>query len=267
MFLEKYLFPFLRVRKHYSIRLHGVTYIYVYIRKNACSAFLRFLLGESEHAADYSGKGPLAFLRKYHKPTIGDFYKSDSKSIVVLRDPTKRLISLFVNKFVMRSGHEDLFASYKRLTGADPERATFRQFLTDYVQRFPAKKLDRHLLPQIDHLHRTVYTAPVRLDSLYEDMRRVVGDELAQKYFKKPVNASAEKSGEFDSVVDVTANELYTRYSQDEVAPSPSRFECSELVQTIDRVYSRDRRLYSDVCNAYLDIETEGFPTVDIRNY
>ena len=226
------------------------------------------IINESDHRDKFDGKNELAFLRNYQKPRVGDFYRKNAKSIFVVRDPGMRLISLYVNKFVQRSGYLDIFKNYYKLTGMRPEKATFRDFLCNYVQRFPVKKLDPHLLPQYMHLRRTRYNSPVRLEHLCDDMRRVVGDYYAEKYFMKKSNSTSDKySADERIVVDVTSDELNDLFVNVLKVPSPDKFFCSELDEVVSTVYGGDAALYGDVCKAYEVISDKKTPIIDARKY
>jgi hypothetical protein len=198
---------------------------------------------------------------------VGDFYGENVKSIVVVRDPYKRLISLFVNKFIQCSGNADIFNSYQDLVGRPPEQATFREFLRDYVASFSANKLDCHLLPQIDHMRKSVYTAPVRLEFLYEDMQRVVGEVYAEKYFKKKENYSSyDSNGDTSAYADISAFVLAQRYGVDGVVPSLSGFQCQDLNDVVALKYKHDLNLYEKLNEAYKNMRNDIIPSVNARD-
>jgi len=259
------LFPKMRVRKHFTLQLDSHLLVYAYIRKNACSAFKKLFVGESPYAAQYPEYEPLGLMGRFHKTRIGDLLNDKVLSVVVLRDPYQRLISLYLNKFVVRSGNADIFASYSRLTGRDPEKATFYEFLTEYVDRFPFKKLDCHLIPQIDHLGRFAYNGPVRFESLFDDLKRVLGDRYAEQYFRKKVNATTYAddavSAEYGCMTEPAV--LIEQYKRTGVVPSYKHFMCDALEHTIRTRYGDDLAIVERLNSDYLRCDSNEVPVLD----
>ena len=106
--------------------------IYVYIRKNECSAFRQWLA--AEHGADGTQRNlSIGKLTKRVKVTNEDQIDTSCR-VLVLRDPAARLCSLFRNKLIQRSGAEDILANIQALTGLSVDKLTFRQFVEVYVE-------------------------------------------------------------------------------------------------------------------------------------
>jgi len=57
---------------------------------------------------------PIDFMIEHHLMRSSDAAKCD-RIVFVYRDPVKRLVSLFKNKFIMKDGHEDLFRRYESM--------------------------------------------------------------------------------------------------------------------------------------------------------
>ena len=54
--------------------------------------------------------------------------------MVFVRHPLDRVVSCFRNKFIQRKGCRTVFRDYSQVTGANPEQATFEQFVRDYLR-------------------------------------------------------------------------------------------------------------------------------------
>jgi len=259
------LFPNQRLRKHFTLPLSDRLLVYAYIRKNACSAFKTLFRGASPFVDQCPDCDALGIMGGYHKSRLKDLRHDKLLSLVVLRDPHARLISLYLNKFVVRSGNRDIFKSYANLTGLDPEKASFRQFLTEYVDRFPFKRLDCHLLPQIAHMGRFPYNGPVRFESLYSDLTRVLGEGYAEKYFRKKVNATTySDTAPAASVNCMTdAATLAEIYTTEGAVPSSPHFMCDALEHTVRTKYAHDLSIVDKLNADYRRCGDEQVPVLD----
>lgn len=179
------------LRDHFQFTANGKRFVYCRIRKNGCSAFQQFIIKTSPYACGRLDN-EFAFLRKRHRvPSLSALASADHR-ILVFRDPVERLQSLFVNKFVQRQQSTDIFNSYKSITGNDPCKANFNDFI-DYVSRLGITPLDPHVWPQHWHLCNVVYDCVFPLDNLYKSMAQMIGPKLAQSFHRK-VNPSPRYS-------------------------------------------------------------------------
>ncbi len=256
------LFPGIRVRKHFTIRLGKQTLVYAYVRKNACSAFKKLFVGESLYAEQCPACDPLGLMGRFHKTRGRDLLRDDVLTMAVLRDPYARLVSLYLNKFIVRSGNEDIFANYARLTGRNPEKATFHDFLTGYVDRFSFRQLDCHLIPQVAHLGHFVYNSPVRFEFLFDDLKRALGEEYAEKYFRKKINATvyADEADDSGYSCITPPNELTEVYKKTGRVPSHKNFMCDALENTIKTRYSDDLVIVESLNSDYLKCHANEMP-------
>lgn len=182
---------------HYQFEIEGRSYVYCYIRKNACSAFKKLICGVSgfrENVSEY--KHNLQFMDKYHRINTLDSISDADHVICVYRDPIERALSIYLNKFVFRRGNHDIFTNYYNITTCDPREATFREFVSNYLSKLN-NKIDPHCHTQYSHLKQVLYTDAILMETLYEEMSLLIGKKLSEKYFKHKSNASSSDGENF----------------------------------------------------------------------
>jgi hypothetical protein len=143
---------------------------YTYIPKNACTSFKR-TLGEAQGWLDPDASSAHDMkviwwaqgLVRY--PQVGE-------RIVVVRDPFERLLSGFLNRFLMRedaAAQHAMDSGVQDLIGPDKTRqdVTFEDFV-QYLARTPDRQLNEHWRPQSNFLIGT-YTRFLRFEHLAED--------------------------------------------------------------------------------------------------
>jgi hypothetical protein len=178
-------------RNHFCLQVGDLKLGYCYIRKNACSSFKKMFLDLSPpENARRPDERPIDFMRRYHRMSEQDLGQCDHL-IFVYRDPKKRVLSMFRNKFIACTGAEDIHRHYERSENRKPEDTSFRDFVQSYLHK-SFKTLDRHVLPQKMHLRRAVYTDVIPMETLHAHMTGVLGADLADKYFRRPVNRTSD---------------------------------------------------------------------------
>ncbi len=227
-------------RNHFCLDVNGKKIGYCYIRKNGCSSFKKMFLDQSPHGYDPASQTrPIDFIRMNHLMEDSDFATCDHV-VLVYRDPVKRMLSLFRNKFILCSGAEDLFANYERVTATAPLYASFRSFVMDYLHQ-PWAALDRHTLPQRYHLRRAVYTDVMPVEKIYERMIGVVGQSMADKYFCRPVNRTSDVEHVEMKGADVMPVEaLRGHYAQRRVLPDDASLLGEDLGEVLKDRYQMD---------------------------
>lgn len=220
---------------------------YTYIRKNACSSFKAFFVGESPFPL--TRENSLLGMHKYHwQRSLADIESSDYR-IFVYRDPFERCASLYKNKFIQRSGNVDIFNSYSKVTGCDPCSATFDDFIHLYLAKLLQTKLDAHAFPQAWHLFPVEYNAAVLMGDLRRDMAGIIGDELANRYFSRPVNSTrGVLTGPVGDAHLLSADNLRSMMEIDNIMPSTSSFWTSELACIIEDLYRDDYAMIKKIC-------------------
>jgi Sulfotransferase family len=225
--------------------------IYVYIRKNGCSAFRQWLA--AEHGADGTQRNlSIGKLTKRVKVTNEDQIDTSCR-VLVLRDPAARLCSLFRNKLIQRSGAEDILANIQALTGLSVDKLTFRQFVEVYVgrhlhdrQQSELAKIDPHCSTQYSHLWPILYDRVIMLQDLPKAALVLFGHDIATKYFCEPANASS-KSLVRQTSADVPSHELRALYLESNSLPSDDSFVDSDLRNAIREIYSSDYKMIASV--------------------
>lgn len=228
-------------KAHYFFEVDGKRYAFCYIRKNACSAFKKLICDTSKEAdfANYSGS-VMQYLEAYHRIRSVDQLQSCDHAIFVIRDPYERLISAYVNKFVVQTGNEEIFRSFETHMGMPAQEATFRIFVKDYCRSFRDK--DMHVFPQHGHLVPWRYDSVLKISELYEDIFNLMGQKIADKYFSRKENFS-QYGMDAISIVDVPCGELNAEYQLDKKLPSKQSLQDERLEEIIMNRYQLDYQI------------------------
>lgn len=237
-------------RAHFGIRLNGCTLAFAYIRKNACTAFKEMILRESPHSRG-EGETPIAFLHRCHLLSKVQIEAADTR-ICVLRDPGDRMASLYRNKFIQRQGHEEVFASYRRVTGLDPEQARFRDLANIYLAA-SEQDMDPHFHSQISHLAPIVYDRALRMGEIAGVMSDLLGSVTGARYFAQRSNDSAGTAPFDDPSDDVPADVLRDRYRRDGAMPSTRALLTDRTAGAVRSVYAADHGLLDDLARSKKD--------------
>ena len=215
--------------------------------KNASSSFKRLIISQSAYKDKRKDfQSSLKFLSEFHAAKTRKFGRFDH-SIFVVRDPVDRVLSVFKNKFVERIGNIDIFESYSRITGKNPETATFSDFITDYIGH-PFSDLDVHVRPQSFSVLPRDYSDPILLECLHARMTDIIGPKLADRYFLPKVNSTADAGLlELDAAYLVPAGDLRRMYLEQNEFPDRECFLSAAIRQRIGDLYARDFELIARV--------------------
>ena len=143
---------------------------YTYIPKNACTSFKRtFGCAQGWLSTDASSAHDMT--RTHWMQGLFRYGATDER-ILVIRDPFDRILSGYLNRFLMR---EDAVADHAmgtglaELLGQDATRhdTTFTSFV-EYLSRTPSRTLNEHWRPQSDFIIGS-YTRHIRFEHLAED--------------------------------------------------------------------------------------------------
>lgn len=240
---------------HFWFEVSGRRFVYAYIRKNACSSFKAFITETSVFNQGALPEPPsYSFLSRYHQIRDLDAVREEDIFLFVWRDPVVRSISLYKNKFIVRSGNQDIWASVRRLTGRDPENLSFDDFVKYYVvpsmKNFQWGVSDPHLYPQVLHLAPRVYHAAIELDALAKTMYSLIPDDKARLYFGTRANASLNSVDEGQgtgSLARVPSSELHAKYRQMGTLPANSALRADELGQLLTIAYRMDYEMIAEI--------------------
>lgn len=144
---------------------------YTFIPKNACTSFKR-TLGQAEGWLQEGATTAHGFpVARWMRGLAA--YRGAEERIVVVRDPFDRILSAYLNRFLMR---RDAAADHAMATGlasivGRPDATTadvsFADFV-EYLTRTPNRRLNEHWRPQVDFLAGS-YTRLIRFEALAED--------------------------------------------------------------------------------------------------
>jgi len=221
--------------------------VYVYIRKNGCSAFKRWLLHDM--GARYGPEAQISIVAKKYSISM-ELELIRKKRLLVLRDPVERACSLFRNKFIQRNGADDIQKNFKEFTGLDGCEPSFKYFVIKYLQYiskqypFNDAKIDPHCLPQAFHLWPIVYDYVVMLDDLPEASRYIFYLEVANLYFSHRVNSTPTTSS-YIKEAETPASRFIERYEARGELPSNNSLLDDETRELIEYIYRMDYDLIS----------------------
>ena len=222
-----------QLRSHILFDVNGETIAYCYIRKNACSAFKRMILAEERYEGAW--EDAIHFLLQLAPASLAAA-KTAKWRIYVYRDPFERIASLFRNKMVAREDSTDFIADFESATGSDVDASTFDQFVTVYLT---SKPRDPHTWTQASQLLPMSYNCVSTLDTLFHDMRPIVGDELARRYLARPANQSSTSLYDEASFA-VPVRQLRERYLATGELPSSGALDAPNARATVLRLYRDD---------------------------
>lgn len=225
-----------QLRSHYLFEVAGETIAYCYIRKNACSAFKRLILDQAGYQGDWDDA--IDFLAQFNAPNLAAA-KGATWRIYVYRDPFERMVSLFRNKLVARERSSDFIADFQQVTGREAEHATFEEFVTIYLTATPG---DPHTWSQASQLLPMPYNCVSTFDTLFDDMKSIVGDELADRYFARPANQSSAALYD-DASLELPVRLLRERYDETGELPSSAALDQPVVRAAIHRLYRDDYAL------------------------
>ena len=252
---------FRKPMRHFEITSEsGEKIIYAYIRKNACTAFRKFI-NRKTHPKYVMSKlmlinhFPRDHIRgnmRYFARRMSDSQPYNKKRIFVYRDPIDRVISFYVNKLVEKKTAIDSINNYNKLMGKDAGDCKIAN-LVEYIASDLAL-LDVHLIPQKSHLYRCSYQA-IRIDELTSIMVDILGKELGLRYFSRKENSSqgvnvrdaghteVEEIGQYS---DFTANELQKIVESGSVLRK-EYLVTTELIDAVRQVYSKDYQMIEEI--------------------
>ena len=255
---------------HFIFKFAGKRIVYCYIRKNACSAFKRLIVGLSDAGPKPKPReNPLFYMLRHHRvENFKDIVKADHV-IFVHRDPIDRIISLFKNKFIQQKENIDIFKNYWNVTGNDPTNATFRDFVENYLNNH-MDELDPHLLPQRTHLLPIVYTDSIPILKLHEAMATILNIQTADTYFSSEMNSTITRQNyENLMVADTPAVELHKIWLKERALPTRQSFLFDKNIENKLRlIYAQDEVFMVNNCqrDSVKQVGSEKLPIYNLDN-
>jgi len=234
-----------KINQHFIIKINGVEYVYVYIRKNACSAWKRVFVAESEHRSEANKSlAPLEFMNKFHRASTIDTVMAVENRIVILRDPIVRVYSAFINQIVMRLDrqyglHQEVQSACRKPIG----KITFNEFVNDYLLKTKISELDGHFKPQHLSLLKIEYSHTWDLSNLHTEVSRLMGKEFADKYFLSKVNSTSRISKIPMIKKERTIRQLFNALNERSVFPDVDSLIDSKCRESLLLFYDGDINL------------------------
>jgi len=197
-----------------AMMVEDLRLVYLPLAKNACSSLKRMVAslggvelepGEDIHIKLDTNRTGLQFADRSEEDIRKALSGPDWMRFVVIRDPFDRLVSAYIEKFVLHRDvpriEETVGPAYRSVFGREaltPEDfvrgITFRGFVTFILHEDP-KTLDFHWQPQSEQLGNIAFTHVYdvkQLDDLAEDLRAHVGQDIALPR----MNVSRDASGD-----------------------------------------------------------------------
>lgn len=238
--------------KHFNIKINGLDVSYLYIRKNACTAWKNVFINESEHQYDeLKYDNPMHFMGIHHSISNKKAQKSTYR-IVVLREPLGRIVSAFLNQFVDRIERPTEFhEKVVKHLGKSLENVTFRDFVNCYLIDHDPTNVDSHFWNQKSYLEDVSYNKVILLQNLYIDTKKLFGKNFADNYFKKKVNATSNKKNYEVDACDLKAGEILSNFKKGMGWPSTISFlKDQEIYNTLTFYCKEDIQLYESKLKA-----------------
>lgn len=247
------------VQNHFRIDVNGGVG-YCYIRKNACSSFRRFIVETSSLAereqVQPDGRDRMRFMVEHHKMRRHEL-EALPALIVVLRDPLERVVSGFLNQFVMRIGKRstDLHRSIEDAVENTSESVTFNEFVNSYLACRPWEHVDRHFWPQVRYLAPVTYTHVLSQGTLAEDTERVFGSDASKRYFETRLNSTQGiERTQWYGAEDLAAGTLVRRFRKKKPLPRERDFLSGQGHTVLNRIYGDDVAVFE----AYQRVRSQG---------
>lgn len=237
--------PSRKLNQHFIINIGGVDYVYVYIRKNACSAWKKVFLAESDHnGAGGNNLRPIEFMNKFHRVSSLDAMTSVKRKIVILRDPVVRVYSAFINQIVMRMDRQySLHRSIEQVTGKPIGRLNFSEFVNLYLTKADPAEIDGHFQPQHSALLDIEYSDVWDLSSLHQKSAELFGIPFADRYFAKKVNSTERLIKSDERAWDFKIREIAKKYTHDNIVPDIEALIRPDTAEKLCLYYQRDYQL------------------------
>ncbi len=250
--------------ENYYLVEHSHKIVYCPIGKNACSLLKNTLLSISPEKENYQ-QSNLKMHEYIDKNkdlfSLKDFSyleRSDYFKFIVIRNPFKRLVSTYVDKFIKRRNNKDPHAlpviksvyEYLGLETNFTKSITFSQFI-DYLLRTEDRHLDGHWRPQ------SVYFASdlVKFDYVgqFEKLDTVINYLEQQLNITIDANGSKNRLDYGDFASGEKFNNIYPeQLSKLSATPTAKQFYTPELEQKVRIRYAEDIAIYEEEFNLTL---------------
>jgi len=180
-------------------------------------------------------------MRRCHLADYRDLHRTDYPTFVVIRDPSDRIASCFIDRLIRLGGEgggRGLSRSIVQSLAVAPSEMTFRDFVLNYVLAAKPSSLDPHVRPQSHHLPpgplRLIHQS--KLDSYLSDLP---GFDLLASFLRDQHN----RSSGFVTVhasQNQTVAELHELWLQHAVLPLKASLLNADLRNEIAKIFAPD---------------------------
>ena len=227
---------------HFTFEYNSSRFVYVYIRKNGCTSFKRFLsyINTNQHESELA----IQSLQKQCSVSWQWQINRAQEVIAVVRDPVDRVCSLFRNKFIQCDGARDIQVNFERLCNIEPSHATFKNFVEDYLSILVlsndrGSSLDPHCHAQVEHFWPIRYTRVFPIEHLGENAIQLFGEDAGAEFFQQRANTSTKNLFDTDAS-EVLSIDFRKHYERTGELPSNTSLLNDNLRQCIERIYFDD---------------------------
>ena len=236
----------MRRRNHYWIGPSKAdSFVYCYIRKNACSAFKRLIRATSPYKDEAPRRHMLPFMGRRHRVRLPELLETSASRVVIWREPVARALSGFISRCLVtqdRSVRQQL----NRTLSCDPRDVTFADFVR-YLREADQNNLNVHFQPQFWHVAPVPYTV-IDMTSLETGMAQILGPDQAKQFFGYKPNESAHLHGAtHDRGSQRSIAELRAMYERGVPLPPTESFLNEELVAELQSLFAKDLEIYNAV--------------------
>jgi len=219
-------------------------FFYVLINKNASTGFKSFFRDHSPHLDRRTEEDPGNFMRRCHLADWRDLRRADFPTFVVVRDPSDRIASCFIDRLVRLGGEgggRGLSHDIIHSLAVAPTEMTFRDFVLNYVLASKPSNLNPHVRPQSHHLPpgplRLIYLS--KLDSY---LSALPGFDLLAFFLRDHRNQTSEFVTVHASANQKVA-ELHELFLTQAVLPAPDSLLSDDLSTEIAKIFAHDAAL------------------------
>lgn len=227
----------------------GVSFFYTYIRKNASTSFKKLfkVMHPGLCPGDIPSLGCMAKYAQVKDLSPEDIDKSFANKIFIYRDPIERAFSVFKNKLIQQDGAEDLLSRLTKSVQRDAGLLTFEDFVNEYVSLLETdrwEEVDGHLYPQTWHLLPITYNKVITMDSLYEEMRGLLPEDLCNEVFLEPTNSTTKGTIPLE-VCDADCPAVYfqKKYAESKALPKLEQLLTPAVEARLKEIYADDYRI------------------------
>ena len=238
----------------HHLKADKLNVIYCYIPKNACTLFKYFILQNSSHSSICSQILDGGKVHQYSNlleiSDLSELEGNKNFKFVVLRNPFKRILSAYLDKFAKWKNPEyfakQVIQKVQNKLGFQEnieKSITFSQFV-DYLLEEDNSRLDPHWRPQVTFLGNLNYDYYIQ----FEDLNSSIS--YLEARFKLQINKkiSPHRTKYLVKASDGNFSDSYPEFLRSlDYLPSPQNMYNPELENKIKHRYSDDIKIYESL--------------------